>query len=98
MNFVESIYKETKNIQTAIMNHPFTQGIGDGTLNKDSFKFFIEQDYLFLIEYSKILALANHPTFDPNKTHSLLLENTLNLAVATQLEPGKCVYHGMEWQ
>ena len=36
----------------------------------------------------KILALANHPTFDPNKTNSLLLENTLNLAVATQLEPG----------
>ena len=47
MNFVDSIYQETKNIQTAIMTHPFTKGIGDGTLNKDSFKFFIEQDYLF---------------------------------------------------
>ena len=54
MNFVDSIYQETKNIQTAIMTHPFTKGIGDGTLHKDSFKFFIEQDYLFLIEYSKM--------------------------------------------
>ena len=56
MNFVDSIYQETKNIQTAIMTHPFTKGIGDGTLDKDSFKFFIEQDYLFLIEYSKLRA------------------------------------------
>ena len=80
MNFVDSIYQETKNIQTAIMTHPFTKGIGDGTLNKDSFKFFIEQDYLFLIEYSKILALATakSPDYKTMSSFSKLLEETLN--------------------
>ena len=80
MNFVDSIYQETKNIQTAIMSHPFTKGIGDGSLPKDSFKFFIEQDYLFLIEYSKILALATAkaPDYETMSSFSKLLEETLN--------------------
>ena len=80
MNFVDSIYQETKTIQTAIMTHPFTKGIGDGTLHKDSFKFFIEQDYLFLIEYSKILALATakSPDYETMSSFSKLLEETLN--------------------
>tara|TARA_B110000263_G_C15267558_1_gene491861 strand:+ start:641 stop:1309 length:669 start_codon:yes stop_codon:yes gene_type:complete len=80
MNFVESIYQETENIQKAIMAHPFTTGIGNGTLEKESFKFFIEQDYLFLLEYSKILALATakSPNYSTMSSFSKLLEETLN--------------------
>jgi len=79
MNFVESIYQETENIQQAIMTHPFTQRIGNGTLEKDSFKFFIEQDYLFLLEYSKVLALATakSPNYSTMSSFSKLLEETL---------------------
>ncbi len=39
-------------------NHPFVKGVGDGTLDLQKFKFWIRQDYLFLIEYSRLLALA----------------------------------------
>jgi len=35
------------------------RGLGDGTLPTDRFCFYLEQDYLFLIEYSRILALAS---------------------------------------
>ena len=33
-------------------------GIGDGTLDVDRFRFWVRQDYLFLIEYSRLLSLG----------------------------------------
>jgi thiaminase (transcriptional activator TenA) len=36
--------------------HPFVVGIGEGTLDFDRFAFWIRQDYLFLVEYSRMLA------------------------------------------
>lgn len=38
--------------------HPFVRGLGDGTLDLERFRFWIRQDYLFLIEYARVLALA----------------------------------------
>jgi thiaminase/transcriptional activator TenA len=38
--------------------HPFVRGIGDGSLPLEQFRFWIRQDYLFLIEYSRLFALA----------------------------------------
>jgi thiaminase (transcriptional activator TenA) len=38
--------------------HPFVQGIGDGTLEADRFRHFVRQDYLYLIEYARLLSLA----------------------------------------
>jgi thiaminase/transcriptional activator TenA len=38
--------------------HPFVRGIGDGTLAVDRFAHFVRQDYLFLVEYARMLALG----------------------------------------
>ena len=38
--------------------HPFVRGIGDASLDLDRFGFWIRQDYLFLIEYSRMLAMG----------------------------------------
>ena len=41
------------------LEHPFVRGLGDGTLPVDRFQFYLEQDYLFLIEYCRVFALAS---------------------------------------
>ena len=38
--------------------HPFIRGIGDGSLSLDRFAYWVRQDYLFLIEYARMLAFA----------------------------------------
>jgi thiaminase (transcriptional activator TenA) len=38
--------------------HPFVVGIGSGELDLDRFRFWIRQDYLFLIDYGRTLALG----------------------------------------
>ena len=34
------------------------RGIGDGSLPEDRFRFYVRQDYLFLIDYGRLLALG----------------------------------------
>ena len=34
------------------------RGIGDGTLDPERFRFYVRQDYLFLIDYGRLLALG----------------------------------------
>jgi thiaminase (transcriptional activator TenA) len=38
--------------------HPFVRGIADGTLAVERFAHYVRQDYLFLIEYARMLALG----------------------------------------
>jgi thiaminase/transcriptional activator TenA len=38
--------------------HPFVRGIGDGTLAEERFRFYVRQDYRFLIDYGRLLALG----------------------------------------
>lgn len=40
------------------LEHPFVQGIADGTLDEEKFRFYMVQDYLYLIEYAKVFALG----------------------------------------
>ena len=42
----------------AQLDHPFLRGIADGTLELERFSFYVRQDYLFLIEYARLLALG----------------------------------------
>ncbi len=80
MSFTKNLYSDTEEIQSLIINHEFPMGIADGSLDMSCFKHFIEQDYYFLIEYSKILGLATikSPNYETMSKFSTLLEETLN--------------------
>lgn len=60
--------------------HPFVRGIGDGTLDLERFRFWVRQDYLFLIEYSRLLALAvaRAPDLDTMGRFAELVHETLH--------------------
>jgi thiaminase/transcriptional activator TenA len=40
------------------LEHPFVQGIADGTLPEDRFRFYLQQDYVFLVAYARVLGIA----------------------------------------
>lgn len=56
--FTERLRQKAAGIWEAQHQHPFVRGIGDGTLSLDRFKFWLRQDYAFLVEYARLLALA----------------------------------------
>jgi thiaminase/transcriptional activator TenA len=58
MGLSDTLRKRADGIWSRILKHPFVRGIGDGSLSRDRFAFFLRQDYLFLIEYSRVLAIA----------------------------------------
>ena len=38
--------------------HPFVVELGDGTLPLQKFQWYMRQDYLFLIDFSRVIAMA----------------------------------------
>jgi len=45
-------------IRHRVRAHPFVRGLGDGTLPEDRFRYYMRQDYVFLVRYGRVLALA----------------------------------------
>src|SRR5581483_9870747 len=45
-------------IWAAQLAHPFVRGIADGSLPLEHFRHWVRQDYLFLIDYCRLLAIA----------------------------------------
>jgi thiaminase/transcriptional activator TenA len=60
--------------------HPFVRGIGEGTLDLERFKFWVRQDYVFLIEYARVVALAaaRSPELKTITQFATLLSETVN--------------------
>ncbi len=58
MSFAHELQRRFAPLFADVQAHPFVTGIGDGTLAVERFRFYIEQDYVFLVEYSRVLALA----------------------------------------
>lgn len=48
------------------MNHEFVKRVADGTLERKKFQFFIEQDYLYLIDYVRVCCVtgSKSPTLE----------------------------------
>jgi len=76
----ERLYHAAEPIWQKTLTHPFVTGIGDGTLPLENFRFYMGQDYVFLIEYSRLLALvtAKAPDLDTMSRFASLLDATLN--------------------
>lgn len=60
-NFISDIY-------SSILRHPFILELVEGILSRDKFKYYIIQDYLYLREFSKALALLAAKAEDEEQT------------------------------
>lgn len=58
MKFTDRLYREASGIWESFNRHPFVVGIGNGSLDIPKFKFFMVQDYLYLLQYAKVFALG----------------------------------------
>ncbi|MBI4338056.1 MAG: thiaminase II [Chloroflexi bacterium] len=81
MRFTDRLRRRAARLWAKAHGHPFVQGIGDGTLPGEKFRFYLRQDYLFLIEYCRVLALAaaKAPSLEAMSFLAKLLDSTLNV-------------------
>ena len=95
MSFAEDIERQTLPIRQAILAHPFVTGVGDGTLDVAKFKHYVMQDYVYLIDYSRVLALASAraPDLATMGWFARLLDETLN--VEMDLHRSYCAEFGI---
>ena len=95
MSFADDVEEVAEPIRRAILGHPFVTGIGDGTLDVEKFKFYVCQDYLYLIDYSRVLAMASAraPDLDTMGWFARLLHETLNTEM--ELHRSFCAQFGI---
>lgn len=95
MSFAEDIERNALPVRQAILSHPFVTGVGDGTLDVERFKYYVMQDYAYLIDYSRALALASAraPDLETMGWFARLLDETLN--VEMDLHRSYCAEFGV---
>lgn len=78
--FYREVRETTDPLWEEIFDHPFVEGIGDGTLSRDRFEFYLKQDYVYLIDFSRVFALAcaKSRTLKEMGTFAALLHATLS--------------------
>jgi thiaminase (transcriptional activator TenA) len=66
VSFSADLREAADPIWQAQHDHPFVRGVADGTLPVEGFKRYVRQDYVFLIDYARLLALgaARAPDLD----------------------------------
>ena len=80
MGFSEDMRREFTEMWDKEHAHSFVAGIGDGTLELDKFRYYMRQDYIYLIDFCRVIALAAAKTQDVEDMgwFAKLLDETLN--------------------
>jgi len=80
MSFTDDLEAVAEPIWEAILDHPMVAQLGEGTLDEEPFKYWVRQDYVYLIEYSRVFALgaASAPDLERMGTFAELLDATIN--------------------
>jgi thiaminase/transcriptional activator TenA len=56
--FSAQLRRAADSVWRAQHEHPFVRGVADGTLPVERFARYVRQDYLFLVDYARVLALG----------------------------------------
>jgi thiaminase/transcriptional activator TenA len=58
MSFTTELWRAIEPIYAAILAHPFLRGLTDGSLPRESFRFYAVQDALYLRDFARALSIA----------------------------------------
>jgi thiaminase/transcriptional activator TenA len=58
MELSDALLEKARPFREKVFGHPFVLGIGEGSLAVEKFRFYLRQDYLYLIEYCRVFGLA----------------------------------------
>lgn len=81
---VAELRRKAAPIWDAEYTHPFVQAIGDGSLAPERFRFYLCQDYVFLVQYCRVFALAAAKARD--LATIALFGNLLNSTVTVEMQ------------
>lgn len=56
-DFTQKSWNKSISVYRKILNHPFVQELGSGTLPKEKFIYYIQQDYLFLLNRTEVYSI-----------------------------------------
>ena len=58
MTLSGDLWKANQDLALACLNHPFVQGLADGSLSKDRFSYYVGQDVFFLKAFARAYSIA----------------------------------------
>jgi thiaminase/transcriptional activator TenA len=88
MSFTEALEPTAESLWDAIVDHPMVTRLGEGTLDEAPFRYWVRQDYVYLVEYSRVFALGASKAPDLGRlgTFAELLASTVNTEMALHRE------------
>ena len=89
MTTTQRLLAATEDIWAEYHTHPFVRGIADGTLDEEKFRYYMVQDYLYLIDYAKVFAIGVAKARDP-ETMRLFAGYVHQILLPTLIKRGTC--------
>lgn len=88
MRFSDELRQHAEEVWEAFHQHPFVKGIGEGNLPLEQFQYWLKQDYVYLIDYARVFALAaaKAPDLEAMGRFAALLDGTLNTEMGLHRE------------
>jgi thiaminase/transcriptional activator TenA len=88
MSFIADLEPEADEYWTTIVDHPMVQALGAGTLDDEPFRYWVRQDYVYLVDYARVFAhgAATAPDLDRMRTFADLLGSTVETEMALHRE------------
>ena len=80
MKLADRLFNSVEGLWESYLEHPFVKGIADGTLDIDRFRFYMIQDYRYLLEYAKVFAfgIIKSGREDIMRRFALMVKETLD--------------------
>ena len=81
MSFTQKLFSDVQPLLRKICDHPFNTALCNGTLGRDKFIYYMQQDSLYLIDYARSLAMVG-ARFTTEKDVALLLDFSQGALIA----------------